>query len=555
MTNKVFSKTKIVVIAAASLAFVIFAAATYVDTHSDAIWNKYRLLVENKLSKYAGVSVSIGSAEGGIFRSLILKDINVSQKTQEGVLLPIFDIKYVGVNTRLWDLVFNKEKEIRTIRLVSPKIFLRPVEKNPVPGSDRTMGGLFLTKAKTKALREKPLKVLIEDGQVYAGAKQPLIESFRGAVRYDGKKINFDMMEGCFLGSPFEVEGIVYDIDKEPQMMLYADFKGKKIAGGIAVWDLIQNPCVGGKVDLFGKVLLNFGGKIDVKKGELIVDDVYIGEKRPREKYCEVTDAPQIRLSYKLEEKNQAVTDLSLKHLDMWGTDLHSHLEIRSKHDQERRSTTFDISSSGTMIDLRPFFELNGSIRMDEDAFEITNLNLGESFKVNGIISRSVPQLIDLKIAINQTSLDRLISMIYGIKKPFVSGIVSGEITIKGNMPCPKIKGRLEASEGHLGDLAFTSGSINIEGYGNRLLISDSRINTKDTWYRFEGGFDAENIKHNPLSGLRLVAEDGTVVWEGWKSNAGKTKLSLGGSDDVTFGFKRYMNDSPVLGVEHKQKF
>jgi hypothetical protein len=120
MIKKIIFSGKVIAITAVILVILVFAAGVYVDTHSDAIWREFKFLLENRLSRSLGVSVSIGSAEGGIFRCLILKNLSVVQKNKQGIMLPVFDVKRVNVGTYLWDMLFDKNNEIQTICLFSP---------------------------------------------------------------------------------------------------------------------------------------------------------------------------------------------------------------------------------------------------------------------------------------------------------------------------------------------------------------------------------------------------------------------------------------------------
>ena len=252
------------------------------------------------------------------------------------------------------------------------------------------------------------------------------------------------------------------------------------------------------------------------------------------------------------------------------------------------------LKTYGSVLNKRPFPEVNSSFEIQDAKLRILTFSLGDSYDLRGIVNLSSrPFNIDLSLNFYQAAPSELIprfargaqarlpGYIPGgqgepgfAEQPHFSGLINGLIKITGDISRPKVEGYLEAREGRIGDLSFVSADINIKGRYPRILLVDSRICREEDFFIVEGEMDFANLERQDFLDIRLKAGKG-MLWQGWDITrrpacpglygAGRPEnqvhMSKSIADDLKVTFDSFMEDASEgfgdnytneLGLEYK---
>ncbi|GAH19046.1 unnamed protein product, partial [marine sediment metagenome] len=240
------------------------------------------------------------------------------------------------------------------------------------------------------------------------------------------------------------------------------------------------------------------------------------------------------------------------------------------------------LKTYGSVLNKRPFPELNSSFEIQDAKLRILTFSLGDSYDLRGIVSLSRPFNVDLSLNFYQAAPSELISRFgWGAQgepgfgeQPDFSGLINGLIKITGDINRPKVEGYLEAREGRIGGLSFVSADINIKGRYPRILIVDSRICREEDFFIVEGEMDFANLprlcaasgrglKQEDFLDIRIKADRG-MLWQGWditRRPENQVHMSKSIADDLKITFDSFMEDASEgfggnytneLGLEYK---
>ncbi len=241
------------------------------------------------------------------------------------------------------------------------------------------------------------------------------------------------------------------------------------------------------------------------------------------------------------------------------------------------------LKTYGSVLNKRPFPELNSSFEIQDAKLRILTFSLGDSYDLRGIVNLSSrPFNVDLSLNFYQAAPSELISRFgWGAQgesgfaeQPDFSGLINGLIKITGDISRPKVEGYLEAREGRIGDLNFVSADINIKGRYPRILIVDSRICREEDFFIVEGEMDFTNLLRlcaasgrglgqEDFLDIRLKADRG-MLWQGWditRRTENQVHMSKSIADDLKITFDSFMEDASEglggnyrneLGLEYK---
>lgn len=221
------------------------------------------------------------------------------------------------------------------------------------------------------------------------------------------------------------------------------------------------------------------------------------------------------------------------------------------------------LKTYGSVLNNRPFPELNSSFEIQDEKLRLLTFSLGDNYDLRGIVSLSAPFNVDLSLNFYQAAPSELISQFGSLEKANFAGLLNGLIKVTGAIDRPKIEGYLEVRDGYLGDLSFISADINIKGQYPRIFLVDSRILREEDSFLLEGEIDFTDLEKQNFLDIS-VEPDKAIFWQGWditRSRENQVHMSKSIADDVkvTFdtsigeGSRSYgSNYANELGLEYK---
>ena len=175
------------------------------------------------------------------------------------------------------------------------------------------------------------------------------------------------------------------------------------------------------------------------------------------------------------------------------------------------------IKTSGTVIDYRPFKELEGEFLLEGNVLKIARLELGADYSMSGSVEFNKPYRVDIA---------------------------------------------LKARNGSLGNIDYESMVVNLTGNSPVLKVVDSRILRKKGYIDLSGEVDLTRLwSSQPAQGLKWQCGNEAIVWNGWdiikEANSKEVQMEKGVGKEKEFmvTFKGYLNDeeSWQYSLGHKQ--
>jgi hypothetical protein len=265
-----------------------------------------------------------------------------------------------------------------------------------------------------------------------------------------------------------------------------------------------------------------------------------------------------------------------LEHIKIGKFDLLTNLALTCSRkldfSDQRQKLGGTLKTYGSVLNHRPFPELNSSFEIQEGKLRVLSFTLGDNYDLRGIVNLSAPYNADLSLNFHQAELNEILHKfkppleedrkISSSKQIDFSGLVNGLIKITGPLNKPEVQGYLEVQDGHLGDLEFVSADINIKGRYPRILIVDSPIRREEDFFIMEGEIDFTASGWQNSLELKFKAEKG-MLWQGWditRRRQNQVHMSKNITDDfkVTFDMHDEIrgfaddNSQNELGLEYK---
>lgn len=283
--------------------------------------------------------------------------------------------------------------------------------------------------------------------------------------------------------------------------------------------------------NLYGKVLLN-------QKG-LYFQDIRATLKDNLNKLKFYGEFSQDRLSL----------TANLEHLKIKNFDILTNLSLSCNKKFDLYNKAPKISGSlktyGSVLNSRPFPELNSSFEIQDNKLRILTFSLGDSYDLRGIVSLSAPNNCDLSLNFYQAAPHELIWLFSSKGEQDFAGLVNGLIKVTGELARPKVEGYLEVRDGYIGKLDFVSADINIKGRYPRILIVDSRVRREKGFFIMEGEIDFADLEGQDFLDIKFKADKG-ILWQGWditRMRDNQVHMSKSITDEFKITFDAFMED------------
>ncbi len=296
-------------------------------------------------------------------------------------------------------------------------------------------------------------------------------------------------------------------------------------------------------------LLKDLRGRLLLSQSSLYFQDIQVSfNDNPR----------QVLHTYGELTKEQLTLTANLEHLQIKNFDILTNLTLSLDKGIDLQDKTLKFSGTlktyGSVLNNRPFPELNSSFEIRDSQLRILTCSLGDNYNLRGIIDLNSPFHADLSLNFYQAALNELLLQLtqpaYSgeITSPEefdFSGLLNGLIKISGPLGRPDIEGYLEAEHGHIGDLDFVSADINIKGHYPKIFIVNSRICREEDYFIMEGKMDFANLEKQDFLDLKFKANK-AVFWQGWDITRGRDNqvhMSKNIADDFKITFDTFVDD------------
>jgi hypothetical protein len=182
---------------------------------------------------------------------------------------------------------------------------------------------------------------------------------------------------------------------------------------------------------------------------------------------------------------------------------------------------------------------------------EISDLDLGHMFYLNGKFGLSEPHIVDMVAVTDNMNMPQVLSVFNANYGSSVSGTINSKLELKGTIDNLKTNIRLEMRKARLGVVSFEYLSASLKGDGPIVRIEESRIIRESGPVVLGGEMDLRRIgKDSIFENIKILNGENTMAWDGWETAKWQdvrefkmTKNVVGG---FNVGFKKYVNDDKV---------
>lgn len=547
----------------------------------EAYIQRFPLTIEKRLCEALGRNVAIRAAKVGLFDHLTLSGLRVfAQSTAEEA--PIVEIEKVVLNYRLRDIVLFGFDRPSLIKLISPTLHLAgPWDARPfkfwgglVGGPnvlvrdgriiwEDTDGGLRLERSHihgtVEAVGLKKAKVgfvsagdIYLSGYIYPGDAAysltlrlheldlegmidlPLpISQITGTIFLDEKRIGLRKLSGSIGALAVNLNGEISHYLAEPQIDLSVSARNRYLDGRFTAQGDLRHSRLCGTFNLADRITVPFQASVD-RQARLL--ELSLGGER----------MDKLKLFVRLIDSGLQAS-LKLNHFDFGELDIVTELNLEASRNRWDGDyfVVGRLWSQNSILNYKPFRELEGSFRADDGILSITSLALGDAGNLEGLVYLSHPFLADLTLMINGLDMKDLLVFAKDAEEDAISGRIEGELKVTGPLILPEVKGRFEVTDGNLGQIEYRSMVVNLEGEGNVIAVKDSRIHQEEGSLALEGAINL--AKANVCEDVVVKSEEDRVLWQGWDitkpQDAAELRMGKAVGEDFRIDFKTYLND------------
>ncbi|MCM8781800.1 MAG: hypothetical protein NC828_01950 [Candidatus Omnitrophica bacterium] len=548
------------------------------DIKNGLIAKDFGTFLEGRLNNiFVGKEIMLSQIAGNVFRSVTIDEFSISKRLSEGggVLSPIFSVDRIIIKYNLLDLLRRQFEKISGIYLISPSLFFVPTQAIGLSPS----GYPFVTNS---VYSPNGIKFHILNGDIGTVGKKPILTNLTGVVVLRDSTLVFNNMKGNFLTLPVLVNGRIQRPFEAPLIKLSLLTKDKYYTARIAFKSMDQKGggTVFGNARLFDKISVFLKGKVTIVSDELIeINDIAVGifplSTKPMftisgdinlttksSKFIIRAKSGFIEVMSNISQKKGLSIYARVNHLRAFGFDVLSQIDINTS--LHEKGEPYEIlrgsfRTQNLIINYKPFPEIKARWVLKKNELFISGLSLGDGYRLAGILKSTPPYDVDLNLKVTNALLEDWLAFSKDPQSRFISGVINGEMKIKGPIKSPTTKGRFEIRNGNIQDVSFNSLNFNLSGKGTLLVVSDSKIFKEGGFLLMEGEIDLAKLgKRNIFEDLKIETDQRVIVWEGWDISkdisASEVKLKKDISEEFKVNFKTYVNDKDGPAEERKSE-
>lgn len=252
--------------------------------------------------------------------------------------------------------------------------------------------------------------------------------------------------------------------------------------------------------------------------------------------------------------------DIENQHLKIAGLDFSNiaHLLVKVVFkDSSFSHFLIDVNTEASVLNYSPVDEIASSFLIDKSFARVIYFTMGNKIALSGSFNIKPPRTAQVKISFSGFNMEEPF-LVSDKENPGISGMLSGDILVRGSLSRPEIEVKLAVKEGCFGDICYDNMLINGDGTWPYLRIYDSRMACADSSLMLEGEVDVRQITDESfMENIAISTDDDTIKWEGWDitraDEARAFSLKRGLSNGFKVGFKTYMDDETKYELDKQR--
>lgn len=556
------------IIAAFIVVFFISASALaylYFDAKKEALIKNFLSVIEDELSKYAGLKVSIGDISGGFSRGITLEDINISR--QDGNRL--VEIKKLVLNYRIWNLFLGQFNTLNRVEIIYPKIFLA---KNLNSNTDSVFAGttavkqkILFSKFSKYILFPRPVNIYIYGGVIESAGGANLTEGLKGSATFDGNDLIFHDVTASIKGVKLILSGAIKRLFlNNPELSLSAYLENEFAKGLVGVSGDFGAISLDGSLVFLGDIPAAFNGKYFTDDQFFLINRINFADSAYLKGDINFKEAVS-RINLDISGGNADIVadfskypdilyNASVNHIKLGDFDFVTEINCYTHFE---KNFLCRIDTDGLIINYKPYGKFTGEISADENLVELKSMNFGDEFECSGFIGREKPFYGEFEIAIKDLLLEKFLELVPSSGNTKVAGVLNANFKIKGDLKGSFSEGRLELADGTIGNVNFERMITDLKGRDSILSLDGSRIKVKNGFLIMSGFIDTRKFgKSNLLEDIKITTDNNAIVFEGWDitkdKDANEVNLSKPVGKDFNISLKTKTKSDDAMNKENK---
>ncbi len=328
---------------------------------------------------------------------------------------------------------------------------------------------------------------------------------------------------------------------RAPSIEIDFETKNRELSGFITLEGAVDDAVVRGYARIFGSDRVEVDGRIKNGIARLIL--------RPKSGLVRIevnfaAGCEVLLISVK-------VNHFKLRDVDIAGDVVIRNIAVKNSIDPKDEGLEGDIEATNVIVNYKPFFDLKASYRISKEALEISGLDLGHMFYLNGKVGLSEPYLMDMVAVTDNMNMPQVLSSINPSYGSYFSGNMNSKTELKGPIKNLKTDIRLDMRKARIGELNFEYLSLSLKGEGHIMRIEDSRIMRESGPVVLGGEIDLRRIgKESIFEYVKVLDGENTIVWDGWETakwqDVREFRMTKNVAGGFNVGFKKYTNDDSV---------
>ncbi|MFH1046328.1 MAG: hypothetical protein V1727_05115 [Candidatus Omnitrophota bacterium] len=244
--------------------------------------------------------------------------------------------------------------------------------------------------------------------------------------------------------------------------------------------------------------------------------------------------------------KDEVFITAQLEHLQLKDFDIITNVSFTLNKKvpigEQEELLSGNLKSYGSVLNNRPFPEVNAAFELKESALRILTCTIGEEYDLRGIVTLKPQVLADLSLSLFQAAPHELVAQFLYPERPDFSGLTNGLVKISGPLNALTYDGYLEVTNGHMGELKFVSANINIKGQYPKIYFVDSRFSREEDSLIMNGEIDLTKPENFSL----VFGLDQGIYWQGWDINRNydTVRMTRDIAEDVKVSFDTSIDEN-----------
>jgi hypothetical protein len=328
---------------------------------------------------------------------------------------------------------------------------------------------------------------------------------------------------------------------RPPRVEIDFETRNMELSGFVTLEGTVNNAVVRGYARVFGSSKIEIDGRLKNGIARLIL--------RPESGLIKIeanfaAGREVLLISVK-------ANHFKLRDVDIAGDVVIRNIAVKNSIDPKDEGLEGDIEATNVIVNYKPFFDLKASYRISKETLEVSNLDLGHMFYLNGKFGLREPYLMDVTAVTDNMNMPQVLSCVNPGYGSYVSGNLSSKFELKGTVKNLKTNVRLEMRKGRVGEVNFEYLSVSLKGDGPIMRIEDSRVIRESGPVVLGGEMDLRRIgKDSVFENIKVLNGENTMSWDGWETakwqDVREFRMTKNFAGGFNVGFKKYVNDDKV---------